>query len=122
MRARLDVGEARVAARPAWPVVHAHLQRVGEGPAARVRQVLGRQRDDRLQVADDAAVVGTDVARRAVVRPRAPGRVWQRVAPVAVLDEVRPAGRVQQRRPEVEIVLLAATIELDRVEAELKSG
>jgi len=31
--ARLDEGEPRVAARAARPVVDAHLQRVGEGPA-----------------------------------------------------------------------------------------
>mmetsp|Transcript_19029 Transcript_19029/g.63733 ORF Transcript_19029/g.63733 Transcript_19029/m.63733 type:complete len:368 (+) Transcript_19029:246-1349(+) len=115
-------GEVRPVLRRREPLAvpeDAHLEHIAVGPAAREGQVPYRGGVDGLEVTDHGVVAGRDVRGGAVEVEGAPVPRGQGAAPVAVLDDHGAPGLVQQPRPEVEVELRGAPVELDAVKLEL---
>eukprot|EP00661_Eupelagonemidae_sp_cell13_P000831 gene830-biopygen1643 len=91
---------------------------VGVRPAAGAGDAVLHLPQQRPYALHPRPVPHAHIAAGAVEVPRAPRGVRHRPAPVAVLYHDRPPGLVKQLRPQRQIVLRAAPIELDPIEAE----
>eukprot|EP00411_Alexandrium_monilatum_P010987 CAMPEP_0175322276 /NCGR_PEP_ID=MMETSP0093-20121207/72392_1 /TAXON_ID=311494 /ORGANISM="Alexandrium monilatum, Strain CCMP3105" /LENGTH=445 /DNA_ID=CAMNT_0016619161 /DNA_START=204 /DNA_END=1539 /DNA_ORIENTATION=- len=121
VRAHLDEAQPWVAG-PAGPVLAAHLEHVRVAPAAGLREALLRPLDCRQEVPHNTRVGGAYVAAGAEEIPWAPRGVGHSAAPMAILNHHPTASAVEQPRPEVEVELRAAAIQLHGIEAEDREG